>query len=73
MNQAFQVHTLNDQGKMKALLIAQIFDQVLTRLMETCGDGHYFFAAKEKLEIACFFAKKAMASQEENQIIPGAQ
>ena len=37
MNEEFQVHMLNEEGKRKARLIAEAFDQLLTTL--TLAEG----------------------------------
>ena len=69
MNQMFAVHMLNESGKTKAVAIAEAFDSLLASLVSDggCGDGREFSICKTKLEEACFFAKKAMASKPENQ------
>jgi len=70
---AFDVHLLNDEGKQKAVEIAEAFDGLLTRLKEIIPLREMANGAREmavtttKLEEACFFAKKAMALQIENQ------
>lgn len=75
MHRAFKVHMLNENGKNKAVAIAEAFDTLLTRLREiepTLIDGHSGPGGREmaiaatKLEEASFFAKKAMASQAHN-------
>jgi hypothetical protein len=71
MNKEFEVHILNDMGKTKARLIAEAFDELLTKLTDApigtpCSDGRYLAIVKTKLEEACFFAKKNMASDESN-------
>lgn len=75
MNKEFQVHMLNDTGKKKAARIAKAFDRLLTELtmpLESgdgppiCPTGRELAITKTKLEEACFFAKKAMASAPEN-------
>jgi len=66
MDSAFQVHILNDKGKEKARSIAQMFDDLLWELKTWCGDGREIAIVRTKLEEACFFAKKAMASRPEN-------
>ena len=68
MDPAFEVHMLNDRGKDKALQIATDFDGLLSRLTIYCGvSNRELSIVKTKLEEACFFAKKAMANQKDNQ------
>jgi hypothetical protein len=68
MNEAFQVHMLNDVGKEKAREIAQAFDQLLNEVEALCSpSGREIAIVRTKLEEACFFAKKAMASRPQNQ------
>lgn len=66
MNKEFAVHMLNDEGKTKAAEIAQAFDDCLERLMKVCPASRELSITKTKLEEACFFAKKAMASDPQN-------
>ena len=63
----FQVHMLNDSGKDKARIIAIQFDNLLRDLSLVCPAGREMSIVRTKLEEAAFFAKKAMASQPENQ------
>jgi hypothetical protein len=67
MDPLFEVHMLNEVGKGKARNIAEDFDELLSNLIEVCGTGREMSIVKTKLEEACFFAKKAMANQTENQ------
>lgn len=71
MNKEFAVHMLNDEGKAKAKRIAEAFDRLLDELTTPaspddptilCPPGRETAIARTKLEEACFFAKKAMAS-----------
>ena len=74
MRQEFAVHMLNDEGKKKATIIARKFHEVLCSVEALCDtpEGHRGPGGREmaivrtKLEEACFFAKKAMASQPGN-------
>lgn len=66
MNKEFAVHMLNEMGKIKASEIANAFDACLERLKAVCPESRELSIAKTKLEEACFFAKKAMASAEGN-------
>lgn len=74
MNKEFAVHMLNDDGKANAKKIADAFDTLLTTLTEPhvegdnpatvpiCPPSRETSIMRTKLEEACFFAKKAMAS-----------
>jgi hypothetical protein len=66
MNKEFTFHLLNEQGKKKAMMIAEIFSEALDNLDIICSPGREFAITKTKLEEACFFAKKAMASDPDN-------
>jgi hypothetical protein len=67
MDPLFEVHMLNDTGKPKARAIAEIFDTCLANLAGIIPPGREMSVVKTNLETACFFAKKAMANQPENQ------
>lgn len=67
MNDEFNVHMLNEMGIEKAKLIAKIFDNALDALVIAIPQGRYLSIVKTKLEEACFFAKKGMAVETENQ------
>ena len=62
MNKEFEVHILTDNGIGKAKEIAAVFDEALNLLKIICPEGREFSIVKTKLEEACFFAKKSMAS-----------
>ena len=71
MNKEFQVHMLNDEGKKRALQIAQAFDHLMTVLTTPaapddltvlCPPCRETSIMRTKLEEAAFFAKKAMAN-----------
>ncbi len=75
MNKEFAVHMLNEAGKEKAQAIAQAFALLLDSLTgenpkvtstTLCPPSREMSLVRTKLEEACFFAKKAMASQTEN-------
>lgn len=66
-NGEFAVHMLNDEGKQKAARIQELFDYCLNGLEEVCMEGRHLAVCKTKLEEACFFAKKAMAINLNNQ------
>lgn len=65
---AFAYHKLNGSGQTKAKIIAMKFTELLNEL--TVFDalmGREGAIVKTKLEEACFFAKKSMATQSGNQ------
>ncbi len=69
MHNEFKVHMLNDAGKALATGIANAFDDCLSNLEMLCGkDGREMAIVRTKLEEACFFAKKAMASNPNNSV-----
>jgi hypothetical protein len=59
---------LNDRGKALAVLIAEAFDDCLGALEAVCPSGREFSIVRTRLEEACFFAKKAIATQPQNAI-----
>lgn len=61
-NAEFAVHMLNGQGKIVAGMIQDIFDVCLNDLVLTCPPGRQLSIVRTKLEEACFFAKKSVAS-----------
>ena len=74
MDPAFEVHMLNAGGIEKAQKMAASFDQLLSELYELSGSAvqtvqtlRPMAIVRTKLEEACFFAKKAMASNPANQ------
>lgn len=67
MNKEFQVHILNADGINKAKEIAILFDATLDTLLNLCPQGRELSVVRTKLEEACFFAKKAMATDPINQ------
>lgn len=82
MRSEFKVHMLNEEGKLKAQEIANIFDDCLSKLELLCVDvargqngeeilapNREFNICRTKLEEACFFAKKAVAMRPVNQEI----
>lgn len=66
MHQAFKVHRLNSIGMNKAHVIGEHFDHLLEHLQLLCPPGPKMNIVATKLEEACFFAKKAMASDPVN-------
>lgn len=70
MRKEFEVHMLNEEGKVKARRIANTFNGALAELEDCCGvEGREMSIVRTKLEEACFFAKKAMASSPDNQAV----
>lgn len=68
MNKEFQVHLLTAEGVKKAQSIAYLFDALLTSLQELVpGSSREMSIARTKLEESCFFVKKAMANDFQNQ------
>ena len=64
MNNEFRVHMLDEAGKRLAAEIAQAFDELLVKLDAINSVSSREMAiCRTKLEEACFFAKKAMASR----------
>lgn len=63
----FRVHTLNDAGKENAMRVAEVFSNALTYLEALDVDGRELAIVKTKLEEACFFAKRSIASKPSNQ------
>lgn len=66
MNPEFEVHTLNTDGKAKAVAIALAFSNLLEELFTLCPPGRELSLVRTKLEEASFFAKKAMAKNPYN-------
>jgi len=75
MRREFEVHLLNAEGKEKAIVIAEDFSLLLDGLEKTVeipldsrGEGAREMAlARTHLELANFYAKRAMAVQKKNQ------
>lgn len=65
----FGVHILNEEGIVKAKAMAEQFSTLLTWLEQPgmCVGSAELTIAKRKLEEACFYAKKAMATNLVNQ------
>lgn len=71
MDPLFAVHKLNAVGMEKARVIAEAFDSQITflRKVSEYNGGRSFALVQTHLELACFYAKKAMAMQPENQAV----
>lgn len=64
----FRVHILNTAGIEAAKALAQTFEAALHDIEHFAGtEGREMAIVRTKLEEACFFAKKALASRPENQ------
>jgi len=73
----FAFHKLNDDGQLKAVRIAEAFHNLYSDLHTIAFDGkdstqpgwegREWAIVRTKLEEACFYAKKSMATQPENQ------
>lgn len=69
VNPEFQVHRLNEQGLRRADNIAIAFDNLLNEIKRsTPEDGWEMSQVRTHLEQACFYAKKGIAKQPENQL-----
>jgi len=68
MHKAFEVHMLNEEGIKKARQSAELFDELLNRVGILVPPSREFSIVTTNLEEACFFAKKGMANQLENQV-----
>lgn len=69
INDEFTVHKLNPAGFENAKYVAKQFDNLLERLKAICPPGRAFDTVKARLEEACFFAKKSLASFPANQLL----
>jgi len=67
MSKLFQVHRLNSVGMAKAQSLAFNFEVLLDFIERNAPEGRELAIVRTKLEEASFFAKKAMAMQQENQ------
>jgi hypothetical protein len=66
----FQVHILNWQGREKAEVLAYGFSDLLNAVESVSGtDGREVALVRTHLQLAAFYAKRAMASKIENQAI----
>jgi hypothetical protein len=65
----FEVHILNELGIARARSLAGVFDRALTDILDLVPPGRELSIVKTKLEEACFFGKKGLAKNPENQKI----
>lgn len=69
IREEFNVHLLNAKGIGKAQSIAHIYSEMLGLLDVVCGtEGREMAICRTKLQESAFFAKRAMAMREENQL-----
>jgi hypothetical protein len=59
---------LSDQGKVRATEITKAFDHVLRTMSDNCPHGDEMKTAREYIEIACYFAKKAVTQLPQNLV-----
>jgi hypothetical protein len=65
MNRLFRVHILSPEGKLAAGTIADAFEELHGKLAFLCSPSPREWAkCCDALEVASFYAKKAMAAQE---------
>lgn len=67
MHAQFRTYRLNEAGQQKAQAISEVFDELLSKLERLVPEGHQLNLCGNKLEQACFFAKKGMAMDASNQ------
>lgn len=64
----FTVHKLNPTGMQKAVDLARQFSKLLDEVEASSGsDGRDIALVKTHLQLASFYAKRAMATRKENQ------
>lgn len=75
MNKEFEVLLLNHEGIVKASNLAREFDGLLTRVLNIVSapqtpspNGREIALVRTHMELASFYAKKAMAKLPENNI-----
>lgn len=67
-NPEFAVHMLNEQGKERARAIQDAFDLLMNTVWPIAQPtGRELALCRTKLEEACFYAKKSMAINIDNQ------
>jgi hypothetical protein len=68
MRDEFKVHKLNVDGMEAARIIADAFSVLLTHIEQLVPAGRECAIVVTKLQEACFFAKRAIATKPENQL-----
>jgi len=69
INSLFQFNRLNEDGIKKVDEIAYQFDGLMTKLNKLCTtEGREYTIVKQKLEEACFYAKKSVALLAKHQV-----
>lgn len=68
INELFDVHMLNDEGRAKAIGIAMSFTTLLEQLEAVVPNGREMSIVRTHLQDACFYAKRGMAIQPSNQL-----
>jgi len=68
----FKTHVLNEEGTRRAKAVGESFDALLDRMIELTADGdpRCIAVMRSNLEVACFYAKKAIAISPVNQRDP---
>lgn len=64
----FTVHMLNDLGKEKATKLAILFSEFLSKVetVAGCACGREMVEVRTHLQVASYWAKRAMAKREEH-------
>jgi hypothetical protein len=57
---------LSDAGKKRATELTKAFDHTLRQISDNCPAGEEVQKAREYIEIACYFAKKAITNLPQN-------
>lgn len=68
INELFDVHMLNEDGKKKAVRLAEDFSELLERVSEVVPAGRELSIVKTHLQEAAFWAKRGMAVDKANQV-----
>ena len=69
MNDLFEVHILNEEGIAAAKNLAETFSSLLDSIEVEIGDSREAALCRTHLEIASFYAKKAMAIRRSKEIV----
>ena len=65
-NVEFDQYILSDTGENKYIKINNLFDNLLSDVIEVCPSSRELSLVKTKLEEACYFAKRAMVLDPKN-------